>query len=125
MTDNEIDADEGMFFTVDEKPQAPNQPMPRPTKVVPPDKEAVVLQEKDETNEEDDESYVEIVEPFNTTNDYVFSLTLVQDDEGEKFAAVQMDNCTIELPLVDVLEMIGHFSTAIPKLIEATQQRKG
>jgi len=114
-------ADEEDLFSVQEEThQHPSQQMPKPVRVQAED--VMVLEESEESNEEDDESYYEIVEPFTTTNGYVFSLVAVQDEEGDKFVAVQLDNATIELPLQDVIEMISGFGGAIPKLLEESKK---
>lgn len=109
------------MFEVDEEQKAP-APMPKPVRVRPVEPELLVIEER-ETNEEDDESYAEIVEPFTTANDYVFSLTAIQDEDGERFVMVQMDNTTIELPLADVIEMVTRFASAIPKLISESSKK--
>jgi hypothetical protein len=122
MVDNQNNEED--MFTVDETPKAPA--MPKPVRVVKeelPEDELMVLEENEEVDEDDDESYVPIVEPFTTTNGYVFSLTAVQDEDSEKFVAVQLDNCTIEFPLQDVIEMISGFSSAIPKLIAEASKK--
>jgi hypothetical protein len=112
--------DDDNIFEVDEEQKAP-APMPKPVRVKQ-EPELLVISER-ETNEEDDESYAEIVEPFTTANDYVFSMTAIQDEDGERFVTVQMDNTTIELPLQDVIEMVTRFASAIPKLISEASKK--
>lgn len=122
MVDNKQGTDEDMFEA--EEPQVkPRAEMPRPTPVL--DDEAddsLLIVADDDSDVEDDESYFEVVEPFETTGGFVCSLTVIQEDGGEKFVAVQMDNVTVELPLQDVIEMLGGFGKAIPALVEHSIQ---
>jgi hypothetical protein len=122
MVDNKQGTDEDMFEA--EEPQArPKSEMPRPTPVLDDEADdALLIVADDDSDVEDDESYFEVVEPFETTGGFVCSLTVIQENGGEKFVAVQMDNVTVELPLQDVIEMLGGFGRAIPALLEQNLQ---
>lgn len=114
MPENQDDSD---MFEVEEIKEAPTQkPMPKPVPVKAVE-EMTTVEENEEIDGDDDESYVPIVEPFTTKNGYVFSLTLIQDEDMDRFVQVQLDNTTVELPLQDWLEATGAFSSAIPTLI--------
>lgn len=111
-------SEEDMFEA--EEPQVrPKAEMPKP-ELVDSDEldDALLIVADDESSEEDDESYFEIVEAFETSGGFVCSMTIIQEEEGEKFVAMQLDNVTIELPIQDVIEMLMAFGTAIPAMVE-------
>ena len=84
---------------------------PAPT---PPKKDIVV-----EPNDDDavaDAWFEQVIEEFDSANEYAFGLVCVKDDEGDVIVTLTIDNVNIDIRLEDFIELAKALRDALPKL---------
>lgn len=102
MPEKGTDESEPEISLFEEEPEKPGPP--RPPKDV-------------ETIEDDGDAWFEqVIEEFDTANDYTFGLVCVKDDEGSVVATMTIDNVNIDIRLEDLIEMAKSLQVALPRL---------
>jgi len=72
------------------------------------------------TPDDDDEApwFEQVIEEFETMNDYTFGLVVAKDDEGEPIVTLTLDNVNIDIRLADCIDMVKALKAALPRLKE-------
>lgn len=89
---------------------------PAPAKPEPPKKDVVKMPEPEDDGVVEDQWFEQVIEEFETVNDYVFGLVVVKDDEGDLVATMTIDNVNIDIRMEDFIEMARSLRDALPKL---------
>jgi len=110
-----LEPEESMFEL---RPMEPlKEPTPELTPTVVEPEEDVVTPDDDD---DDDEApwFEQVIEEFETMNDYTFGLVVAKDDEGEPIATLTIDNVNIDIRLADCIDLTKALRAALPRLKE-------
>jgi hypothetical protein len=97
--------DEDSMFEAEEVPEQPIKPKKLVTAEPVGDTEPV------DDVDEDTSTYDEILPDLDCPDGTIFSLSVLTDEDGDKFACISIDNTTIDISLVDFVAMLVELRT--------------